>query len=207
MIALLLSFAPAAHADLIEVAPPIPVEEALSDRVARACGDPYQAEQIDFTFVVEVDGAEKLRRKHSWSPKAGSVIVGTGDKAVTVSTLEAPPANAPELQRDAYAAFINDSYWLLAPCKVKDEGVKLIQKDRATLELAFEGVGLTPGDRYTLSVNPSNGQVERWSFVLQSGREGSFSWEPYQQHGPISVSTVRRSDDGSVIRFEEVSAR
>ena len=87
-------------------------------------------------------------------------------------------ANAPLQQ--AYQRYINDTYWLLAPLKVLDPGVnRSIQDaevvadstlggDARTLHLTFGDVGLTPGDRYWMHVDPATNRIAGWAFHLQS---------------------------------------
>jgi len=92
---------------------------------------------------------------------------------------------AAELIKNAYAAWINDTYWLLAPYKLRDPGVHLeyggsemvdgVAYDK--LQLTFENVGLTPGDTYWMYVNPDNGRVDRWAYVLESQSPPPTVWE------------------------------
>ncbi len=84
----------------------------------------------------------------------------------------------------AYARFINDSYWLLMPLKLKDPGVKLeyageTQRGGQTYDLvhvSFGEVGLTPGDHYWAYINRRTHLMDRWAYFLQS-YEGTPSLE------------------------------
>ena len=58
---------------------------------------------------------------------------------------------------NAYAAWINDSYWVVMPYKLQDPGVKLTYtredktedgKDAHVLTMTFDSVGLTPQNKY-----------------------------------------------------------
>lgn len=195
-----------ARADVL-VPEPAEWEPELARRVAEAAGDPYAEQYLAFTFVVISDGQEKVRRSHRWCPQAGRVQVRTDDTTTTVSAVDGSALDAAtgeQAAAEAWGAFINDGYWLLAASKVLDPGVKR-STDGNRLSLSFDGVGLTPGDRYTLTVQEQTGLVTRWDFVLESGREGHFSWEDYQQHGGLMLSTRRVSDQGSFeIRFEGI---
>lgn len=203
----------AAHAD----AP----ADALGRQVAASCGDPYALEDLRFTFVVTAGGAEKARRSHDWSPRQGTVTV-TADGQSTTLHVEAnmpsdaqdprwarlAPGVAPEVAAAAWGRFVNDSYWLLAPCKVMDGGVMRGVGPDGALTLAFAGVGLTPGDRYELHLDPTDHHVQSWTFHLQSGREDSFDWLDYQAVGPLHLSLRRQSTTSdAVVSFEDVSAR
>ncbi|MFT4975719.1 MAG: hypothetical protein ACI8S6_001612 [Myxococcota bacterium] len=194
-------FLPAALADL---APFAPSPDAIGARVVRGCGDVYALEELSFTFIAVKGGEEKARRSHRWRPQDGTLTVTVGEEVVALALHDPLPTEGPALE--AWSAFVNDSYWLLAPCKVMDPGVERRASDDNTLFLGFEGVGLTPGDRYTMRL--SGTQVRAWQFTLESGRIGDFVWSPYEPVGPMRLSLQRDAVDGSVqIRFEDVTAR
>ena len=212
---MLLLIAPA----LADLAPPRqPSPDTVAAAVAQRCGNPYALQALDFTFIVERDGEEKVRRTHHWQPAAEALTVQTGGSTVAMTLIPQMPTTAtdpqwaslapgvaPEEALQAWSAFVNDSYWLLAPCKVMDNGVQRQLSDSHTLQLRFAGVGLTPGDQYTLRLQ--NSEVVGWSFVLQSGREGDFVWSEHTDVGPLHLSLRRESrDGGTVIRFADVSA-
>jgi len=201
--------------------------DALARRVADAAGDPYALKSLEFTFVVTAGEDEKARRSHSWQPQAGTLTVKMGGEPVHFSGLghtdptrlvaepashaadwaAVSPGTDPKRAAQAWSAFINDSYWLLAPSKVMDGGVNRSIDEEGRLVLSFDGVGLTPGDRYMLTVDPESARVTAWSFVLQGGSEGHFSWTEHTRSGPLTVSTHRATEAGDfVIRFEDVRA-
>lgn len=208
MRALLLSLVPFVLADVL----PMPKAEAtqdLSKEVTAACGPVYQQQKVAFTFVVTVDGQEKARRRHDWSPTGDTLRVSYEGVDVTFTHLNPPtaPTATPEARDEAWAAFINDSYWLLAACKASDQGVQHSSPDPQHLELRFDGVGLTPGDSYSMTLD-SDFRVTRWDYVLQGGNTGAWTWEDYQKVGDLWLSLTRRHVDGhKVIRFEEVEVR
>ncbi len=197
-----------------------PADERAAEVAARCGPSIYELEELDFVFVSEADGAVTARRAHRWWPRKGAVEVTADGETITLFDIrqgvpataddarwaEVAPGEDPAAALRAWAQFTNDSYWLLAPCKVMDPGVRRAAGPGGSLELRFEGVGLTPGDVYRLEVDPESGLVSAWSFVLQSGREGRFTWEDYTQVGPLMLS-LRRSAEGTTIRFEDVSAR
>ncbi len=108
-----------------------------------------------------------------------------------------------EWLKNAYGAYINDTYWLVMPYKLLDPGVNLAYAgeetlDRATyhkLELTFEGVGLTPGDTYWAYVNSETGVMEYWAYSLQNWEEGreptQWKWTDWARHGKILLSPRR----------------
>ena len=181
--------------------------DRVAAAIARAAGDPYAAELVRFDFVVYDGGEERFRRRHAWRPQAEVDVVTVGEAVTRVEDLGEPPSG-PAAEGDAaaaYAAWVNDVFWLLAPAKVMDPGVRRSLDDQGRLVVRFEGVGLTPGDRYAYTFDPDTHRVTRWDYELQSGRKGSFRWLDYEVHGPVTVSTRRPSADGQrVIALENV---
>jgi hypothetical protein len=189
-------------------APETTPADALGRRLAAAVGDPYAASEIRFDFVVLQGGQEKLRRRHVWRPKDGTAEVRVGELVMRVDDLanHQPPADPKGLEARAYAAWVNDVFWLLAPAKVMDPGVRRAVEADGRLTITFEGVGLTPGDQYTFTADPKTGQVSRWDFVLQDGTVGAYRWEDHQRFGPLTLSTRRPAVDGSrELRLENIS--
>lgn len=99
----------------------------------------------------------------------------------------------------AYTRYINDTYWLLMPLKMLDNGVnRSYAADSSTVthdvvNLSFENVGLTPKDRYWVFVNKSTGLVDKWAYILQSNRDGKatvWEWTDYQSY-PTSAGEVK----------------
>jgi hypothetical protein len=205
--------------------------EAGADELARSvvetAGQPREATKVAFSFVVEVDGEEKVRRRHVWWPSKQKLQVDAGETEVELRNLDAfelskmaespgrfegkwekvaPDVSASQAAK-AWGWFVNDSYWLFAPSKLFDPGVHRSVDDQGRLVLTFDGVGLTPGDRYVLSVDTDRGVVTRWSYELESGRSGSFRWLDYREFGPLTLSTRRESIGGEkevVMRFEHL---
>lgn len=212
-----LLLAPTALADI----PPPPNPQDVAARVAQRCGALDEVAELAFTFVVEKDGAVVASRSHRWEPQASRLSVTLGDETIAMAVEAAMPTAADdarwaslapgvpaETALRAWGAFVNDGYWLLAPCKVRDPGAQL-QSDLtgSSLTVQYEGVGLTPGDVYNFALDGS-GMVERWSFTLVSGREGTFVWSADEAIGPLRLSLHRATEDGAmVVRFEDVSAR
>src|SRR5690554_1449241 len=117
--------------------------DKLAERVVAASGDPQTLSRLEFSFVPRRDGEEVSRRHHNWQPKAGEVTVTAGGKDYRLThlrdydltKLSAEPAKhaevwkaiapdlTPEEAAKAWGWFINDSYWLLVPSKLMDEGV------------------------------------------------------------------------------------
>lgn len=185
---------------------------------------------ISFDFVVVSGGKEVARYSHQWLRSQDRYVVSGKNRegkkwrvqfssfsshqgTATVDDRETPDTLTAKMLDMAYGRHINDTYWMLMPFKLLDSGVYHHLENDTTiggkryrvLGLSFGKVGLTPGDRYWLYVDPATKHVVRWRYMLQSGREGEFTWERYTRFGPLQISLVKRAADGSSeIRFENV---
>jgi hypothetical protein len=124
---------------------------------------------------------------------------------------------ADELVRNAYAAWVNDTFWLISPFKLRDPGVRLERAGRETfdgvpydkLHLSFEDVGLTPGDQYWMYIHPETGRIDRWTYVLESQEPPPTAWEwlDWERYGPgILLSSRRvREEDGRTLTLGPIA--
>jgi hypothetical protein len=116
-----------------------------------------------------------------------------------------------------YKAWINDSYWLLMPYKLKDSGVTLGYKGEGkladgraadVLQLTFEGVGVTPENKYDVYVSRDKHLVEQWSYYAKfTDPEPRFTtpWASWERHGQVLLSGDRGERKLTGIRvFEEL---
>lgn len=185
---------------------------------------------LAFDWAVVADSAELVRVHHLWD-KAGDrarVEWPLGPDSVMVAVFspstfdtEAPAGraalNGAELEGtalserlvEAHRRHVNDGYWLLAPLKTFDPGVRRdVSTDGRTLLLSFEGVGLTPGDRYEIETESGTGSMTAWSYVLEGDTTRS-RWEWLQPvvvetpSGRLNLATMKVKDgDGTVILTE-----
>ncbi len=152
---------------------------------------------IDFTFAVEKEGKTLVSAEHHWDVAAQTDHVKWKDKDVTVNL--ADPAND-EDAKAAYARWVNDSYWLLAPLKFKDRGVHFTAEDRKTIDgaerevllLAFDKVGLTPQDQYRLYIDPATKLLASWDYMPEPGQTKHGTWENYQKSGGLTLATEHK---------------
>lgn len=176
---------------------------------------------LRFDFGFDREGARSVSRKHLWNRQTGDYRVEWGpsqdstyvalfnvhDQAGQVYLNGEPVAAAEneEMLQQAYRGFINDTYWLLAPLKMLDPGVaRTYVADSSgsgmeVVQLAFENVGLTPGDRYWMFLDESTGRLREWAFELESGNRGRFAWTGYETlqtpAGPLHVATRKEAAD------------
>jgi hypothetical protein len=182
--------------------------EQLAQDVWKASGGEQwpNVKAIDFTFAVEKDGKTVMQAEHHWDVAAQTDRVKWKDKDATVNL--ADPAQD-ENSKAAYARWVNDSYWLLSPLKLRDRGLKVESEgtkemDGAkceVLRLSFERVGLTPNDQYRLYINPATKRVVSWDYMPKPGETMHGTWEDYQQAGGLTLATDHKMDGGARIRI------
>jgi hypothetical protein len=206
--------------------------DSLAWRIVQASGglDAWQAlPRLRFDFASVRDTAETFRARHLWERTTGRYRIEypVGEDSTLVALFDAaqfdPDAPsgtaylngalldsiaARERLREAYEQFVNDTYWLLAPLKLFDPGVRrTLAPDSAragvdVLHLSFENVGLTPGDRYWLSADRT-GRLVHWSYVLESGRPGSYVWGDVVSlptpRGPLRLATRKHAGPRAIL--------
>ena len=96
----------------------------------------------------------------------------------------------------------NDSYWLLMPFKLLDEGVNLkYVKDTlinnvntSILEMTFENVGFTPENKYWIYVDMNSYLITQWDFFdkyTDTIPEFSNTWSDYKKYDKLLISGDR----------------
>jgi serine/threonine protein kinase len=226
--------------DVLEPVRSDPRAAALADRVMVALGgaDAWGATRyLRFDFAVERAGKIVTSRAHTWdkwtgryrleakTPKRGEPNrTGSGDSFVVITNINTKDGSAylkgkrlgGEEAREyldlAYSIWVNDTYWLLMPYKMKDPGVMLAyggeeKKGDAAWDkvvLTFDNVGLTPKDKYWAYVNRATGLVDRWEYILNGGTGPpmAFAWQGWKRHGAILLASTRVSQqDDTTIHF------
>ena len=182
--------------------------EQLAQAVWKASGGENwpNVKAIDFTFAVEKAGHALVSAEHHWDVAAQTDQVKWKGKDVTVNL--ADPA-ADEDGKAAYARWVNDSYWLIAPLKLKDRGVHVAQEARKTMDgaecevlrLSFGQVGLTPNDQYRLYINPATKLVASWDYMPEPGKSMHGTWDDYQKSGGLTLATDHKMDGDARIRI------
>ena len=168
-----------------------------------------KVKELRFTFIVEHEGKEVARAEHHWNVATQSDRVKWKGKDVTVNL--ASPAQD-EDSKAAYGRWVNDSYWLLAPLKVLDPGVKLSAEGTKMvgeaqfqlLRLSFEGVGLTPGDQYLWYIDPQTKLLRAWDYIPSPDKVTHGSWDRYENFGGLQLSTEHEFG-GRIIRLADIS--
>ena len=164
--------------------------EQLADKMLAALNKPaYDTlAYLEFTF--------KGIHHYRWDKKNNRVLVSWGKNEVLLD-LNLKPESYDEVETTAYKYFINDSFWLVAPFKVRDDGALRftfdVEEGRGLL-VTYTAGGVTPGDSY-LWIIDDNGFPQAWklwtSIVPIGGVE--FSWEKWERLGSVHFSTLHKN--------------
>jgi hypothetical protein len=185
---------------------------ALADSVMKACGGRYAWDQTRFirwTFF--------NRRSLLWDKHQERVRIDFIDRDLRIrlnlkdmtgkvwqdgKEMTQPDSVKKYLERGK-GIWINDSYWLVMPFKLKDSGVTLkylgkkknaMNVECDALELTFKEVGVTPNNKYHVYVNPSSNLVVQWDFYAKYNDEKpnmSTPWSDYRGVGNIMLALNR----------------
>ena len=184
----------------------------LADSVMLASGGRYAWDQTRFirwTFLgkrelvwdkwqnkVRIDFIDRdLKIRLNMNDMTGSVKMG--------GIVQTNPDTIKKYLARGKSIWINDSYWLVMPFKLKDSGVTLKYKgskksnlgiDCEVIGLTFKNVGDTPQNRYEIFINPSSHLVTQWSYFEKSDNEKpnfTMPWQDYRSLGNILLSVSR----------------
>jgi hypothetical protein len=211
--------------------------DSVAFRLTEALGGPEawaSLPYLRFDFARSAEGERTTIASHFWSRHDGRYRVewsnDQGDYVAlfNVNTregevfLNGEPVEAEQheaLLNRAYGRYINDTYWMLAPSKVFDEGVtRTLMPDSSdgtndVIRLSFQEVGLTPGDQYWLYVDRETGKLQKWAFILQNNQTGVpsyFDWVDYQElkapRGTVRISTRKQSPGGPAVLTDRLEA-
>lgn len=112
------------------------------------------------------------------------------------------------LLNQAKSIWINDSYWLIMPFKLKDSGVtlKFLRNDEilnnqeaAVLGLTFENVGDTPNNKYEVFITKADSLVKQWAYFKNADQDSAsaiWPWDNYKNYNGIILSSDRSDGKG-----------
>lgn len=110
------------------------------------------------------------------------------------------PDSVSKYVENGYRMWVNDSYWLVMPFKLKDSGVTLkhIGKDTTQtgsssdiLQMTFADVGVTPDNKYLIYVDDESRLITQWDFYTNfDDDEPRFKspWPDYKKYGDLLIS-------------------
>jgi hypothetical protein len=172
-----------------------------------------KVKEVHFTFVVESEGKPIFSAQHTWNVAANTDEVKWKDKQgkdhQATANLMAPASDGDE--KTAYARWVNDSYWFLAPLKIREKGVKVEAGEPKeiggvtceTLRLSFGQVGLTPTDHYVLYLDPKTKLLHAWDYIPKTGDGMQATWEKYQTFGGLNLAT-EHNFNGKTIKLTDI---
>lgn len=155
------------------------------------------------------------RRNHLWDKSTGDIRIEVPSKELTIlmniNSKEGTVFTGGVVRSDSvdyflqsgYSWWINDSYWLVMPYKLKDSGVtlKYIREDTTlsgslsdVIQLSFENTGLTPQNLYEVWIDADSKLVTQWAFYPDSTATSpnfNLEWTNYKQYQDILLSSNR----------------
>lgn len=180
-------------------APVLQAEPKAAEELAAAVMKAHGSDQWGKVKIIRWTFAGK--NKHVWNLKDQTDTITIGDKTMTVR-VDQKPTNDDD--KKAFARWTNDSYWLIAPLKAKDPGVMLSTavdetingKSYKVLHLAFQGVGMTPGDQYNWYIDPASMMLSYWDYMPKPDKKTRWSWEGYKDFNGIKLATEHKREGG-----------
>jgi hypothetical protein len=189
-------------------------QQLATDLWKASGGDNWaKVSEVHFTFAVEQEGKPLFSAQHVWSVAAGTDEVKWKDKQgkdhQVTANLAAPGSD--DEGKAAYARWVNDSFWLLAPLKVRDHGVTVEAggpKDLngitcETVRLKFDSVGLTPTDQYVFYIDAKTKLPLAWDYIPESGTGMQATWEKFKSFGGLNLAT-EHNFSGKTIKLTDI---
>ncbi len=159
---------------------------------------------------IELDGLEGVPYVYVLNIDTQSGRAWKGGQEVT------DPDELARMMDQAEAMWINDSYWLVMPYKLKDAGVTLrYQGEREmeggriadVLQLTFKDVGRTPNNKYHVYVAKDSGLVEQFDYYEHSDDPTpriSRPWRNWKRFGRIMLSGDRGEMRGRPAKLTDI---
>lgn len=187
--------------------------QALAQRVLKNMGGQKGWDNTRFiawSFRDQYQVWDKKADRFRWEKDSLVAIISTRNKTgkVYVEGKELPSGNEKQMLLDkAYAAWINNAYWLVMPFKLQDPGVNLkyIGEGKTVdgaaadmLEMTFDNVGLTPENKYHLWVDKKSGLITQWAYHKDfHHKKPTFTrrWSDYKNYGTIKLASDRSNPE------------
>ncbi len=136
------------------------------------------------------------------------INVETEEGRVKVGSVELQGDSLSMMLAKGKGTWINDSYWLLMPFKLKDSGVtlKYVGEDTTktgvlsdVVQLTFNDVGLTPQNKYEIWIDKTDKLVKQWAYYNKADAaepNSIWPWDNYQPLGDLLISYNRSDNRG-----------
>ena len=164
--------------------------EALADEMLAT----LNKEAFDSLEYIEFSFREK--HEYRWDLANNTVWVKWEEDEVYLNLNKIAGA-FDERETEAYEYFINDSFWLVAPFKIRDDGVIRstveVENGRGLL-VTYSSGGLTPGDSY-LWIIDEKGFPKSWRLWTSNIPVGGLelSWSGWVNTDQVWFSTLHES--------------
>lgn len=194
---------------------------AIADEVMAACGGRANWEKARYFSWVFAGN-----RKHYWDKATGDIrIESKKDSTIylmNINTMQGKvmqqgkevtdTATLASLLKRGKGIWINDSYWLVMPFKMKDSGVSLKYlgegnttdgRNADIISMTFKGVGVTPENKYHVLVDKESKMITEWSYFSEASKDTAnftMPWSNYQPYGKLMLS-----DDRGRLQLSEIS--
>lgn len=164
------------------------------------------------------------RYRSEWKSREGDSYVvlmnlNTKEGEAYINEKKAEGEELNQLLDRTAGGWINDTYWLLMPYKLRDPGVNLTYDGEETIDgvtydklhLSFNNVGRTPGDEYWAYINRETHLMDKWVFLLQPRGEkgersrGEYKWTKWQKYGNVMISPERVGADGQARTMDNIA--
>lgn len=190
---------------------------AIADEVMRAMGGRQAWDETRFISWNFFNRRKLLWDKHAglcrieWVTRPIKVFVNLNDGTGKVSLdgiEQTHPDSLAKYLDMGKKVWINDSYWLVMPFKLKDSGVTLKYLGSSKtesgevadlLQMTFLGVGVTPDNKYHVWVDKKTRLITQWAFFAKYSDDKPAiinGWSDYKRTGKILLSTGRGSRGG-----------
>jgi hypothetical protein len=188
---------------------PGPEAEALADRLEAAVGREAWERTGAIRWTFSITGAHHLwDRERNWArvERGGSVVLVDLEEptrgVATEGGVRLEGADAASRIRRGWEQWVNDSFWLVAPFKVRDPGTSrsIVEVDgQDALLVSYASGGVTPGDAYLwlLADDGTPRAWRMWVSVLPVGGV-EVEWREWQ---PISTGARIARVRGGALEF------
>lgn len=193
--------------------------KAIADRAMQQMGGEQawnDTRYLAWTFNNQYQVWDKHQNRFRWEKDSLVAVINTQTKEGSVYAAGKELQDSAEKQKlleRAYALWINNSYWLVMPFKLQDPGVTLKHvgagqtmdgAEADILQMTFDGVGLTPQNKYHVWVAKENGLVMQWAFFRKfDDAEPAFTrrWSDYKSYGGIQLASDRSNEQSDFELF------
>lgn len=176
-----------------------PRAEALADRMLLALNDSaYQnLELVSWTYPRGPHSYDWYKEKDTvevrWDDMRVLLCTSTLDGSAFANDMALSGSEREKALYTAWDFFANDSFWLIAPFKVRDPGTerRVVETERgAALLVTYTSGGVTPGDSY-LWILDENDRPVAWKFWVQKIPIGGLetSWGDWRQYQGVWLGT------------------